>query len=112
MSCPDEDTFARFVEGLLLPADSAALERHLDTCPRCADLAAEFGRSFAEGGGGSDASGAGGAGGRGGDAGRADAGGPDAEGAAAARLLPVALLAGAALHVAWGLVLRGGAGAL
>jgi anti-sigma factor RsiW len=47
MSCPDEDTFARFVEGLLGPEAAAAIERHVDGCARCADLAAEFGRSYA-----------------------------------------------------------------
>jgi len=47
MSCPDEDAFARFVEGLLPPADAAAIERHVDGCPRCADLAAMFGRVYA-----------------------------------------------------------------
>ena len=48
MSCPDEDTFARFVEGLLQPEAAAQIESHVDSCARCADLAAEFGRSFAE----------------------------------------------------------------
>jgi anti-sigma factor RsiW len=47
MSCPDEDTFARFVEGLLPPEAAAQIERHVDACARCADLAAEFGRSYA-----------------------------------------------------------------
>ena len=47
MSCPDEDTFARFVEGRLPPADAAVLERHLDGCARCADLTAMFGRVYA-----------------------------------------------------------------
>jgi anti-sigma factor RsiW len=47
MACPDEDTFARFVEGLLPPRETAAIERHVDGCPRCADLAAAFGRLYA-----------------------------------------------------------------
>ena len=48
MPCPDEDTFARFVQGLL-PAEAAAeIERHVDGCARCADLAAEFGSLYAE----------------------------------------------------------------
>jgi hypothetical protein len=49
MSCPDEDTFARFVEGRLGPEEAAEIERHVDGCARCADLGAEFGRLFAEG---------------------------------------------------------------
>jgi hypothetical protein len=48
MSCPSEDTFARFLEGLLAPPETAAIEQHVDGCARCADLAAAFGRSFAE----------------------------------------------------------------
>jgi anti-sigma factor RsiW len=48
MACPDEDSFARFVEGLLGPADAAAIERHVDGCARCADLTAEFGRLYAK----------------------------------------------------------------
>jgi anti-sigma factor RsiW len=47
MACPDEDTFARFVEGLLPPGEASAIERHVDGCPRCADLAAAFGRLYA-----------------------------------------------------------------
>jgi anti-sigma factor RsiW len=86
MSCPDEDTFARFVEGLLAPSAAGEIERHVDTCPRCADLAAEFGRSFAE---------------------------PNDKAAAPEqRLAALALAVGAVLHVAWGVVLTGTAGAL
>jgi hypothetical protein len=48
MDCPDEDTFARFVEGLMAPAEAGVIERHVDGCARCADLTAEFGRLFAE----------------------------------------------------------------
>ena len=47
MACPDEDTFARFVEGVLPPREAAAIERHVDGCPRCADLGAAFGRLYA-----------------------------------------------------------------
>jgi hypothetical protein len=47
MACPDEDTFARFVEGVLPPRDAAAIEQHVDGCARCADLAAAFGRLYA-----------------------------------------------------------------
>jgi hypothetical protein len=46
--CPDEDTFARFVQGILRPEAMADIERHVDGCARCADLAAEFGRLYAE----------------------------------------------------------------
>jgi hypothetical protein len=46
MACPDDDTFARFVEGLLPSGEAAAIERHVDGCARCADLAAAFGRLY------------------------------------------------------------------
>jgi hypothetical protein len=46
--CPDEDTFARFVQGILRPEAMADFERHVDGCARCSDLAAEFGRLYAE----------------------------------------------------------------
>ena len=46
--CPDEDTFARFVQGILRPEAMADIERHVDGCARCSDLAAEFGRLYAE----------------------------------------------------------------
>jgi len=46
--CPDEDTFARFVQGILPPEAMADIERHVDGCARCSDLAAEFGRLYAE----------------------------------------------------------------
>ena len=46
--CPDEDTFARFVQGILRPEAMAEIERHVDGCARCADLAAEFGRLYAD----------------------------------------------------------------
>jgi hypothetical protein len=47
MACPDDDTFARFVEGGLPQSESAAIERHVDGCARCADLAEAFGRLYA-----------------------------------------------------------------
>ena len=47
MACPDEDTFARFVEGVLPPREATAIEQHVDGCARCADLAAAFGRLYA-----------------------------------------------------------------
>jgi anti-sigma factor RsiW len=86
MPCPDEDTFARFVEGLLPPEAAAQIESHVDGCAGCADLAAAFGRSFAEGG--------------------------PAPAAAERRLTPLALALAALLHVAWGVATRGAAAAL
>jgi hypothetical protein len=79
MACPDEDTFARFVEGVLPPREAAAIERHVDGCPRCADLAAAFGRLYA----------------------------PSSTGAPRAGddpLVRLALVLSAVLHVAWAIV--------
>jgi anti-sigma factor RsiW len=87
MPCPDEDTFARFVEGLLPPEAASQIETHVDGCYRCADLAAAFGRSFAEGG-------------------------PDPAAPSDNRMAPLALAVAAVLHVAWAVVVRGAAGAL
>src|SRR5262249_58345377 len=86
MPCPDEDTFARFVEGLLPPQSAADIESHVDGCARCADLAAAFGRSFAEGG--------------------APAAAPEK------RLAPLVLAVAAVLHVAWAIAMRGAGGTL
>jgi anti-sigma factor RsiW len=86
MPCPDEDTFARFVEGLLPPHSAADIESHVDGCARCADLAAAFGRSFAEG--------------------AAPPAAPEK------RLAPLALAVAAVLHVAWAVAMRGAAGSL
>jgi hypothetical protein len=44
MSCPDEETFSRFVQGLIEPARADEVERHIDQCPRCSELAVQFGR--------------------------------------------------------------------
>ena len=44
MSCPDEETFSRFVQGLLEPARADEIERHIDQCARCSELAVQFGR--------------------------------------------------------------------
>ena len=86
MSCPDEDTFARFVEGLLPPQAAAQIERHVDGCARCADLAAEFGRSFAE---------------------------PRPEGDGSSRqLAALALAIAAVIHVVWAVVVSRAGGAL
>jgi anti-sigma factor RsiW len=86
MTCPDEDTFARFVEGLLPPDAAAQIESHVDDCPRCADLAAAFGKSYAE------------------------ESAPPA--ASDGRMAPLALAVAAVLHVAWAIVVRRTAGAL
>jgi len=82
MSCPDEDTFARFVEGVLTAEAAAAIESHVDGCARCADLAAEFGRSFAEE--------------------RTDVAGAAPR---PGRLAPLALAAAALLHAVWAIVI-------
>lgn len=78
-ACPDEDTFARLVEGLLPAHEAAAIEAHVDGCTPCADLVAAFGRLYAP-----RATGAG-----------ADDGG---------QLLVPALVASAVLHAAWAVV--------
>jgi hypothetical protein len=80
MDCPDEDTFARFVEGLLPPREAAEIERHVDGCPRCADLATAFGRLYAS-------------------SSTAAAGSEDTG------LVQLALGLSAALHVAWTVVI-------
>jgi len=86
MPCPDEDTFARFVEGLLPTEAAAEIERHVDGCARCADLTAEFGRSFAEPRAGADGAGR--------------------------HLAPLALAIAAVIHVVWAIVVGHAAGAL
>lgn len=86
MPCPDEDTFARFVEGVLPPEAAADIERHVDDCAACADLAAAFGRSFANG--------------------------PAHPAAPDRRFGPLALAVAALLHVAWAILIRGAAGPL
>jgi anti-sigma factor RsiW len=79
MSCPDEDTFARFVQGLLPPDAASDVEQHVDGCARCADLAAAFGSLYAE---------------------------PAPAATEAARPETWALMAAAVMHVAWTVVLR------
>jgi anti-sigma factor RsiW len=44
--CPDEDTYARFLQGILTQEQIADIERHIDACPRCAELGAEFGKLY------------------------------------------------------------------
>jgi hypothetical protein len=44
--CPDEDTYARFLQGILPPERITELERHIDVCPRCAELGAQFGMLY------------------------------------------------------------------
>jgi hypothetical protein len=79
MACPDEDTFARFVEGLLPASEVAAIESHVDGCARCADLAEAFGRLYA----------------------RRPAESPEAAGGPS---LGPALVLSALLHAAWAIV--------
>jgi anti-sigma factor RsiW len=45
--CPDEDTYARFLQGILPAERIADIERHIDVCPRCAELGAQFGKLYA-----------------------------------------------------------------
>jgi len=44
--CPDEDTYARFLQGILPPEQIADIERHIDACLRCAELGAQFGKLY------------------------------------------------------------------
>ena len=44
--CPDEDTYARFLQGILPAAQITDIERHIDTCARCAELGAQFGKLY------------------------------------------------------------------
>lgn len=46
MACPDEDTVAQLLQGLLSGDDLARLERHLDGCAACTELVAELGKAF------------------------------------------------------------------
>lgn len=41
--CPDEETLAAYFDGLLPPADEAALHRELRACPDCLELVAALG---------------------------------------------------------------------
>ena len=84
--CPDEDTFARFVQGILRPEAMADIERHVDGCARCSDLAAEFGRLYAE----------------------TVQEPPPIE----TRFAPLALALAALIHVGWALLLSGAAALL
>src|SRR5687767_14118338 len=44
--CPDEDTYARFLQGILPRECIADIERHIDACARCAELGAQFGKLY------------------------------------------------------------------
>ena len=44
--CPDEDTYARFLQGILPAEHIAEIERHIDACARCAELGAQFGKLY------------------------------------------------------------------
>lgn len=48
MQCPDDDTYARFLQGLLPADEQRQLEAHLDGCPACMELLTELGRAYAE----------------------------------------------------------------
>src|SRR5262245_7711971 len=52
--CPDEDTYARFLQGILPPERIAEIERHIDACARCAELGAQFGKLYGAEGAGTD----------------------------------------------------------
>src|SRR5262245_14004896 len=52
--CPDEDTYARFLQGILPRERVAEIERHIDTCARCAELGAQFGKLYGAEGAGTD----------------------------------------------------------
>ncbi len=41
--CPDEETLAAWFDGLLPPAEEAALQRELGTCPDCIELVTALG---------------------------------------------------------------------
>jgi predicted anti-sigma-YlaC factor YlaD len=41
---PSEQTISEYVDGELAAAERAEVQHHLDTCPACAALAADFGR--------------------------------------------------------------------
>ena len=46
MDCPDDETILAFVERTLGEAETAALERHLDSCPPCRKLLSRVGRAI------------------------------------------------------------------
>ena len=53
--CPDEDTYARFLQGILPAEHIADIERHIDTCARCAELGVQFGKLYGAAGPEADA---------------------------------------------------------
>src|SRR5262245_56477600 len=46
-ACPDEDALAEFVAGAGSDRARESIERHIDTCDRCAQTLALFGGAFA-----------------------------------------------------------------
>ncbi|MBL9007484.1 MAG: protein kinase, partial [Myxococcales bacterium] len=48
MVCPSEQSIAQFVEGMLSPAESEAIETHIDVCPDCRATVAEAARGRTE----------------------------------------------------------------
>jgi serine/threonine protein kinase len=49
MSCPDENTLACFMQGLLPEVERASVEQHLDTCRNCASVLVAIGRAVSQG---------------------------------------------------------------
>lgn len=47
-SCPNEETLACFSEGKLSDSESKAIQQHLISCPRCAEIVSLFCRRFTE----------------------------------------------------------------
>lgn len=47
MKCPDENLVNAFVQGLVSPAESSALEEHFDGCPACREMVASLARGVA-----------------------------------------------------------------
>src|SRR5262245_36119915 len=48
MSCPDDNTLNRFIEGALAPRERSAIDTHLDACERCRALVFATGAVRAE----------------------------------------------------------------
>src|SRR4051812_45411303 len=47
-ACPDENTYARLLEGLLPARERALVERHVDGCSGCAEMLAQLGKVYTE----------------------------------------------------------------
>jgi tetratricopeptide (TPR) repeat protein len=55
--CPSDDVIVRLLEGRARAAESDAIDRHVDRCPRCLELLARLGAQHAEGATDDDAAG-------------------------------------------------------